>query len=149
MEFLKRILAEHATIGLDTSIFIYHFEVHPLYLPASTMILNGVQNGEWHGVTSMVTLMEITVKPRQLGREDVARHYEALLANFPNLSLVDVNRDIARKAAELRAKHKIRPADAFQIATAIVQDASIWVTNDKRLKNFTSQIKIAILDDYI
>lgn len=93
--------------------------------------------------------MELTVHPRRMNRPDVAREYEAILANFPNLYLADVNRDIARKAAELRANYNIRPVDALQVATALVYQATAWVTNDKKLKQLNSILDIVIFDDLV
>ncbi|MFQ5614118.1 MAG: type II toxin-antitoxin system VapC family toxin, partial [Anaerolineae bacterium] len=93
-------LAQHAVIGLDTSIFIYHLEAHPRYLALTRAVLTGVQANRWRAVTSNITLMELTVHPWRMNRPDVAREYEIMLTNFPNLYLADVTRDVARKAAQ-------------------------------------------------
>ena len=142
-------LASHILIGLDTAIFIYHLEVHPSYIAFTRELLNGVQSGKWNAVTSIATIMELTVHPRRMNRPGVAREYEAILANFPNLYLADINRDIARKSAALRAIYNIRPVDALQVATALVHQATAWVTNDKKLKQLSSVLDIVILDDLV
>ena len=126
-------LQVHEIIGLDTSIFIYHIEAHPRYLPLTTAALTGVAQGERQAVTSVITLMELTVRPHQLERPAVARHYEALLNHFPNLLLVDVDRAVARRAAALRARYRVRPADALQVAASLVHHATAFLTNDRRL----------------
>ncbi|OQX61059.1 MAG: hypothetical protein B5M51_08900 [Anaerolinea sp. 4484_236] len=51
--------------------------------------------GEW-------TLMEINVHPWRMGKPRIAQTYETLLTHFPNLRIIDTNRDIARKAAQIR-----------------------------------------------
>ncbi len=124
-------LSSHSRIGLDTSVFIYHFEEHGNYIPFTTTILDGIQSGKWNGVTSVITLMEINVLPLRLERNTVAQTYETLLVNFPNLQIVDVNRDIARKAAQLRASYNLKPADALHIATSIIGGVTAWISNDK------------------
>ena len=48
--------------------------------------------------------MELTVRPWQLEGPAAARVYEALWTHFPHLVLVDVTRDVARRAAQLRAR---------------------------------------------
>ena len=96
-------LARHTVVGLDTSIFIYHLEAHPRYLRLTQALLAGIQAGRQRAVTSTVTIMELTVRPWQVDRPAVAREYEALLVHFPNLTLADVTRDVARQAAQLRA----------------------------------------------
>ena len=108
-------LAGHAIAGLDTSIFIYHLEAHPDYQALTQELLAGVENGRWQAVTSTVTIMELTVHPWRQNRSAVAREYEALLAHFPNLTLAGVTREVARQAAQLRARYRVRPADALQV----------------------------------
>ncbi len=92
MERFREQLAGHTVIGLDTSIFIYHLEAHPRYQALTQELLIGVQAGQQEAVTSVVTVMELTVRPWRVGRAAVAREYETLLVHFPNLTLADVTR---------------------------------------------------------
>jgi len=148
MDRLRERLAEHAVIGLDTNVFIYHLEAHPRYQSLTQEVLAGIQAGQWAAVTSTVTVMELTVRPWQLGRPAVAREYEVLLVHFPHLTLADVTRDVARRAAQLRARYRFRPADALQLATALVHGATAFVTNDRRLTRLAPILDIIILDDF-
>jgi len=142
-------LQAHDVIGLDTSIFIYHFEAHPRYLPLTTAALTSIAQGERGAVTSVITLMELTVRPHQLERPVVARHYEALLTHFPNLLLVDVDRAVARRAAALRARYRVRPADALQVAASLVHHATAFLTNDRRLARLSPLLDVILLDDFL
>jgi len=142
-------LQAHEVIGLDTSIFVYHFGAHPRYLPLTTLALTGVAQGERLGVTSVITVMELTVRPHQLGRPAVAQHYEALLSHFPNLLLVDVGRSAARWAAELRTHYRVRPANALQVATSLVHHATALLTNDRRLARLHPLLDVILLDDFL
>jgi predicted nucleic acid-binding protein len=142
-------VATHAVIGLDTSVFIYHLEAHPRYQPLTQELLAGVETGQWKAITSTVTIMELTVRPWQLERPAVAREYEALLVHFPNLVLADVTRDVARQAAQLRARYRIRPADALQVATALIHGATAFVTNDSFLIRLAAVLEIVMLDDFV
>ena len=141
-------LEPHSTIGLDTSVFIYHIEDHPRYRGLTLEVLDSVEDGRRSGVTSVVTLMELTVYPWREGRPAVAREYEALLVHFPNLLVADVTRDVARLAARLRARYRVRPADALQLATALQNGASAFVTNDRRIARLAPAIDVLVLDDY-
>src|SRR5512138_846014 len=105
MDELTKRLAKAKTIGLDTPVFIYFLGNNPHYGPLAQIALNGMEKGKWQGVTSTITLMEITVRPWQLGREGIAREYEAALVHFPHLSIVEISRPVARAAAQLRAKY--------------------------------------------
>ena len=148
MGHLSERLAAHAIIGLDTSIFIYHLEAHPQYLPLTRELLAEVETGRWVAITSTVTIMELTVRPWQLNRPAVARAYEALLAHFPHLILADTTRDVARQAAQLRARYRIRPADAIQVATALIHGATALVTNDQLLIRLTPALDVVMLSDF-
>ena len=142
-------LADHAVIGLDTNIFIYHLEAHPRYQPLTQELLAGIQAGRQEAITSTVTVMELTVRPWQVGRTAVAREYEALLVHFPHLTLADVTRDVARRAAQLRARYRLRPADALQAATALVNGATAFVTNDRLLARLAPVMDVLVLDDLV
>jgi len=79
----------------------------------------------------------------------VAREYEVLLAHFPHLSLMDVTRDVARRAAQLRAEYRLRPAGALQNGTALVHGATAFVSNDRALLRLTPTLDVVILDDLV
>lgn len=143
---LSSILARGSLVALDSCVFIYHVEAHPRYRPLTEKLLQGIQADQWRAVTSVVTLMELTVRPWQVGREDAAREYESLIAHFPNLLLADVTRDVARWAARLRAAHRLRPADALQAATALCYNADALVTNDRDLERLSGELHIVVLD---
>lgn len=147
-EFSKR-LAKAKVIGLDTPIFIYFLENNARYGPLAQLTFNGIEKGKWQGITSTITLMEITVRPWQLGRESAAREYEAVLVHFPNLSVVDVDRNVARAAAQLRAKYNVSPPDALQVAASLSYGAKAFLTNDKRLSRLQELIDILVLDDFV
>ncbi len=149
MERFARRLASLSVVGLDTAIFIYHLEENPTYLPLTQILFNGIEAGEHRGITSALTLMEIIVKPLALGREAIARQYETLLANFPNLEIADLNRDVIRRAAQIRAAYRIRTPDALQIAAGLIHRVQAFITNDRRLEQFSEELEIIILDDYL
>lgn len=144
---LSRRLGDGGLVALDSCVLIYHVEAHPRYRSLTGELLQGIQMQRWQAVTSVVTLMELTVRPWQLGREDAAREYEGLIVHFPNLVLAHVTRDVARWAARLRAEHRLRPADALQVATALLYRANALVTNDRDMARMSDLLDVVILDD--
>lgn len=149
MADLASALNGHSRLGLDTCVFIYHLEQHPRYAALTRVLLEGIENGRWSACTSVVTLMELTVRPWELGQAEVAYHYEAALTRFPNLTLMDVTRAVARRAAQLRAAYRLRPADALQLATALVGGATVLVTNDRALERAASALTVLLLEDLL
>jgi predicted nucleic acid-binding protein len=110
--------------------------------------LDELAGGAFTGVTSVLTLMEITVKPLQMGRPDVAEEYEVLLANYPNLVIAALDRPAARRAAELRAEYRLRPADALQVAACLEQGATAFLSNDRELRRIT-HLQVWMLEDFL
>jgi predicted nucleic acid-binding protein len=147
-EFVERLVSA-GVAGIDSSIFIYHLEAHPRYSLLTKAALSSMEAGEWRGVTSMIALMEVTVHPWRLEREDVARQYEFLLVHFPNLIIVPIDRDAARVAAQLRARFGLRPPDAFQVAASLVYGAKAFLTNDRRLSSIQKMLEIIVLEDFV
>lgn len=126
----RAFLKHHRRVLIDTSIWIYHFEQHPKLADAAASVLEAVESGRVKGVVSELTLLELMVRPLQLGRQDVADDYELLLDQFPNLELVPADRTILIEAAGLRARYRIRTPDAILIATGLLHGATAAITND-------------------
>lgn len=149
MATIEQAVAAHAVIGLDTSILIYHLEAYPDYLPLTTAVLNRVQRGECQAVVSTVALMELTVHPWRRNQPMIARQYETLLIHFPHLHLADITREVARRAAQVRAGSNVRPADALHVAAALVNGATAYITNDKGLARLDPLLAVVVLDDFV
>jgi predicted nucleic acid-binding protein len=149
MAGLREKLAGAGVVGLDTSIFIYQLEANPTYTTLTKTVFENMEAGKFQGVTPTITLMELTVLPWRMGHENIAREYEALLVNFPNLSILDIDRAVARLAAKLRADFNVSPADALQVAASLQAGAKAFLTNDKRLTGLQTIIEILILDDFV
>jgi predicted nucleic acid-binding protein len=145
---VSRITEGHALVALDTSIWIYHLQAHAVYQPLATEVLEDVQAARCRAVLSELTLLELLVHPLRLDLQDVADEYEALLTHFPNTRLLPITRPVILTAASVRAKHGIRAPDSLIVATGILAEATLLVTNDKRLKR-VSGIEVAYLSDFL
>lgn len=145
---MRKLIGAHQRVALDTSIWIYHFEAHADYLPLTTKVLTAVSKGRCEAIVSELCLLEILVRPLQLGLDDVADEYETLLTHFPNVQLVPISRAILFKAAALRAYHRFRTPDAILLATAILSGATRVITNDAQWKK-VEEIDVAWLRDFL
>ncbi|ANE45664.1 hypothetical protein SY83_04390 [Paenibacillus swuensis] len=121
-------------IAIDTNIFIYVFEENPAFGEQAKQLLEQVEEGLYTAVTSAISLAEILVKPVRDGNLTLEKQYKLLFAHFPNLFVAPVDTKVAERAAFLRGKYGIKMPDALLIATAIVENAEVFVTNDLRLE---------------
>jgi len=82
-----------------------------------TELFRAVDAGRLPAVTSSLTLLETLVVPYRANDQALAQRYEALLRNSRGLTLVDIDADLLRAAARLRASLRIRTPDALQLAS--------------------------------
>ena len=145
---LLKSLAKHKLVGIDTSPFIYHFEEDLKFSRLTTRLFEEVEKGSVKAVTSVLTLMEVLVKPKQKGNMQAVEDYRFVLKTFPNLALKPVDESCAERASELRALYGVKPPDALQVGTALSSHATGFVTNDGGLKKIR-EIDVMVLDDYV
>ncbi len=135
-------------IGLDTMVFIYHFEENQLYSPLTFSIFESLEKGNFNGITSILTLLEILVKPKKENNLLLTERYKLLFETFPNLQVKTLDENIADIASSLRANYNINTPDAIQIATSLEAKADIFITNDTTLKKI-SEIKVLLLSEML
>lgn len=143
---VKKWLKGHPIVGLDTMIFIYSMEARRSYLPFLRPLFYSIEQGLAKGVTSIITLIEILVKPLQDRNITAVKNYKFLLHNFPNLTLVNIDHHVAEKGAELRARYGMRIPDALQIASALENEAAAFLSNDYHLQK-VKEIEIVLLKE--
>jgi predicted nucleic acid-binding protein len=145
-------IADHlrgkSRIHLDSMTVIYFIERNPTYRPIVRPLFELVDVGEFTGLSSYVTLLEVMVQPIRSGRLDLAREYRNILVRSRNIILFPVDRPIAEAGADIRARYGIRTPDAIQLATALRQRADAFVTNDTRLRRF-DRLEVVVLDDFL
>lgn len=120
-------------VALDTAAFIYFIEEHPLYLPQLLPIFAAADEGHLTIVTSAVTLLEVLVVPYRAGNLPLANRYEALLNRSRGVRLREIDQALLRAAAQLRATTGVRTPDALQLAAALTEGCTAFVTKDRRL----------------
>jgi predicted nucleic acid-binding protein len=120
-------------VAIDTAIVIYFAERNERYIGAVRPLFEAADRGEVELVTSGVTLLEVLVVPYRAGDAALARRYEGLLTRSRGLTLVDLDRPIVRGAAQLRATHRLRTADALQMAAGLARRCGSFLTNDRKL----------------
>mgnify|MGYP005845406245 CR=1 FL=1 len=133
-------------LGIDTAPFIYFLERNPTYVDRVRDVFQRITKGHIVGVSSVVTLAEVLVRPKQLGNAILAHQYQRLLLRSRHFSLQVIDATSAERAAALRGRYAIRLPDAFQIAAAIQSGCTAFLTNDRQLQCVTD-LRVIVLDD--
>ena len=113
--------------GADTMIEIFRTERDS----GKALFLSVVNWGEVYYITL-----------REAGREQ-ADHVAHVISTLP-IQLVDADLELAKQAAEFKAKHKMSYADCFAAALAKSHGVEL-VTGDKEFKQVEGEVKITWL----
>ncbi|HXO20242.1 MAG TPA: type II toxin-antitoxin system VapC family toxin [Thermoanaerobaculia bacterium] len=132
--------------GIDTMLFVYHFEGNEEFGEAAGRLLKAAEEGRCRLVASVLSLMEVLVVPKRRRMDDLCRRYRELFESFPNLAVLPVSSEIAELAAGLRAAHPLRTPDALHLATALHAGAQAFVSEDRRLPGIAG-LEVRSLDD--
>ena len=142
-------MTDYKKAFVDTAPFIYFIEKNvndPQYFDKVKMFfLNGYENNK-EFVTSVITMEEYFVFPYRSNNFSYIDMFHRLVATT-NMEMVEINQDIAKKAAQIRAEYKgFKAMDAIQLAVACIMGCDLFLTNDKQLRQF-KEIKCITVDE--
>jgi predicted nucleic acid-binding protein len=145
---LRRAIEKHRVIGLDTGPFIYYIEDVSPYADLLDPVFTRLENHALRAVTSTVTFAEILTKPFTEKNFSIADEIKFTLRSFSSLSVASIDEKLAEAAALIRARYTIRLPDALQLAAAIQGEATLFLTNDKRVKKVDA-VEVLVLSDLL
>jgi len=153
IESLVGVIADGDRILLDTTVLIAFLDAgdatHPV---ADSLLTELVASGRNPAVVSMVSVMELLVRPM---RATPRGHHTILgfLRSFPNLVCVPVELEIAQEAAHLRASLRFGTPDALIVGTGLATQVHHLVTNDRdwvsKLAPMRERIGVVLASDYL
>jgi len=127
---LKEII-RNKTVFIDTAPLIYYIEdSNKPYSDVLDIFFGMNLNMQTQLITSTISLLEVLVIPLRTNNTELADNYKYLLCQSNTFKLFDVDADISYKAAELRAKYRLKTPDAIQIATAICYSEKVHSWNN-------------------
>lgn len=133
-------------LGLDTAPVIYLVEDHAGYANLVDEVTRRMSEGQFLGITSVVTIGEVLVQPFARGDLRLQQRYRDFLLDSVGFRMLPVNAALAERAAEVRARYGMRLPDALQVAVAINEGCEAFLTNDRRLAR-VREISVLVLDD--
>ena len=142
---VEDLLKTYRRIALDTNVFISVFAQEPLGEKVLPLIEAAADKGTHELISSVLVFAECAVKPYREGNWPALDQVKLML-QMPNLTLYPMDEAVAEEAARLRAAYNCKMPDAIIVATAIVHDADVFLTNDHRLKAIT-ELPVVTLDE--
>ena len=94
MEWLKPLQGK--IVGLDNAPLIYFIEQDPRYLTIVREFFRAMDRGEFHVVTSTLTLTEVLVHPLRKGNTKLTQQYQEILLNQNYLRAFSLSPTISR-----------------------------------------------------
>ncbi len=139
-------LFDSQLVFLDTAPLIYFIEGNSEYDKKLIPVFKANEEGKFQFVTSALTFTEVLIQPIKLKRNDLVEQYTETLTSYSGIEIVEMNIQVALRAAHLRVKYNLRTPDAIQVATALERSANIFLTNDRKLKT-VKEIEVFTLSD--
>ena len=121
-------LATSALLLIDSAPIIYMLEGHKRFAPHFARLFERHGNGEVVFAVTPITLAEVLAGPLKNGAEALARRYRQTLETW---QVVAFDFDIAKSAARLRGRYRLKLPDAIQLASALAINADALVTHDR------------------
>ncbi|KKQ84424.1 MAG: PilT protein domain protein [Candidatus Woesebacteria bacterium GW2011_GWB1_38_8] len=136
-------------VTIDSMVFIYLFEEDPRYIEKIKHFFEQMEKGKLNAITSMITPLEVLSAPRLEKDIEKTLAFTRFFQKTPNLTIYPIDWEIAQKASEIRRQNRyLKTPDSIQIATALIYNSKIFITNDQKLKNIKIEsLKIILVDE--
>jgi len=120
-------------VAVDAGPLIYWFENHDTWAPVLEPLFTAAERTERPLAASELVLLEVLTGPLGAGDRVLAARLENALRHGPWLDLLPISRSVLVRAAELRARYRVKTPDALHLATALLRGCGAFVTNDRRI----------------
>ncbi len=135
-------------IYLDANCFIYSVERIDPYRAILDTLWQAVSVGQIKAVTSELTLLEVLIKPLQAGDVTTATIFRTVLRHTPDVQMLPITQVVLEEAARLRATLGLKTPDALHAATALLNDCTLFVTNDNAFRR-VSGLSVTVLHEIV
>jgi predicted nucleic acid-binding protein len=111
-------------------------------------LFDNFRDGLKQGFVSVVAELELLVRPIRESDETEMERVQVVLEG-PGMHVIDMDREIARRASEVRAASGLDLADAVIVATALSTSCDAIVGNDERCARRVRELPYVLLDDLV
>lgn len=135
-------------IALDSNVFIYVLQKNPDFYQPALLILKNIEISRIQGLSSQLTYLE-ALSFSGLNLEQIGQTKNLLEAS--GTVFIPISSEILEEAARLRRIiPSLKTPDAIHLATASINGAEQFITNDIPLTRFkeVEGVKIVLLKDF-
>ena len=130
-------------ICLDTNIVAYFIEGNPTFGPKIKSFLREKKKKKDTVCVTFLTICELLVKPLQEHDDGLVDFYSGIDKNL-GLNILYPNDRVAVVAARLRVMYSIATPDALNVAIAMENSCTVFLTNDRKLTKI-KEIEVRML----
>jgi predicted nucleic acid-binding protein len=142
---IEQLLSEHHRIALDSNVLIYLLDADGPRSDLVALIVDGIEEGRVEAVLSTIGLVEVLTGPARSGQVAAFEEMAAELREL-GLDVVALGAGIAEDAAWIRGRDGFDLGDAVHLASARASGATLFITNDRRIKAIT-RLEVVYLDE--
>lgn len=140
------LLTRHRRVGIDSNVLIYLLEGSGALADTSGALLDAIASGEAEGVLATLGIAEICSGPARADDPAMVERYADELKSLENVRVVPLDERVAVDAAIIRGSTSLSIADAIHLASARHANATVFVTNDRRITSI-NRLEVAYLDE--
>ena len=136
-----------SVVALDSNVFIAALSAAELHSAVAQQLVRDIAKGAHTAVASSIALGEVLIVSN--ANQDL--NLETFFSRITNLATIPAEDAICLKAAELRRCYgnKLKLPDALHVATAILANADMFITNDVSLAKVSAKlIATKLLSDW-
>lgn len=134
---------------IDSNIIIYLTDSIKPYDGLAQNLFQMIEEGQTDAVISIVSIIEVIQGPLRKGYRQIAEEVKDYLVNFPNCVCRDISLEVLDKIGDDDRIDwsGLRTIDSIIIASALVSEAELIVSNDKHFRAALPKKMILSFDD--
>jgi predicted nucleic acid-binding protein len=132
-------------VYFDANVFIYLLEGYAELEDKLHAIRDSIRHRECRVFTSELTLCELLVPAFRTENAELIAAYRQFIEASGAFELVPTTREIWLRSSLIRAQFNLKTPDAIHIASAMTENCTVFLTNDRPIKSPRS-IEIVLLD---
>jgi len=141
-------MEEARLVHVDARVLGYHLLGREPEVELTRLLFAAIRDGSASVQTSSVSVYQLLAEPYRRGEPEVAEEAEKLLEGLRGLDLVPLTTSLAGQAARVRARLGTETAASIQIATAVTEEAELFLTDGSGLRRVAG-VRVENLEGYL